>query len=107
MTDDHLRALVREAVARHVGRAVAGAHGDVPYAPAPSRPVAEPAVAVAVSVHVHAHPSHARYGALSSGDDTGQGPGPSGIDPGRGAGPCLIEPAVPCNHCGYCQSHGH
>jgi hypothetical protein len=22
-------------------------------------------------------------------------------------GPCLIEPAVPCNHCGYCQTHGH
>ncbi len=22
-------------------------------------------------------------------------------------GPCLIEPAVPCNHCGYCESHGH
>jgi hypothetical protein len=22
-------------------------------------------------------------------------------------GPCLIEPAVPCTHCGYCQSHGH
>jgi len=22
-------------------------------------------------------------------------------------GPCLIEPAVQCNHCGYCQSHGH
>jgi hypothetical protein len=22
-------------------------------------------------------------------------------------GPCLIEPSVPCNHCGYCQSHGH
>ena len=21
-------------------------------------------------------------------------------------GPCLIEPGVPCNHCGYCQSHG-
>lgn len=20
---------------------------------------------------------------------------------------CLIEPAVPCNHCGYCKSHGH
>lgn len=20
---------------------------------------------------------------------------------------CLIEPTVPCNHCGYCQSHGH
>lgn len=22
-------------------------------------------------------------------------------------GPCLIEPTVRCNHCGYCQSHGH
>lgn len=22
-------------------------------------------------------------------------------------GPCLIEPGVMCNHCGYCQSHGH
>ena len=22
-------------------------------------------------------------------------------------GACLIEPAVSCNHCGYCQSHGH
>ena len=22
-------------------------------------------------------------------------------------GPCIIEPGVHCNHCGYCQSHGH
>jgi hypothetical protein len=22
-------------------------------------------------------------------------------------GPCVIEPGVPCNHCGYCLSHGH
>lgn len=36
-----------------------------------------------------AHPSHFRYSLPESG------------------GPCLIEPAVPCNHCGYCQSHGH
>lgn len=20
---------------------------------------------------------------------------------------CIIEPAVRCNHCGYCQCHGH
>ena len=26
--------------------------------------------------------------------------------PGSGEA-CLIEPAVTCNHCGYCQSHGH
>ncbi len=24
-----------------------------------------------------------------------------------GGGACLIEPAVPCTHCGYCQSYGH
>jgi hypothetical protein len=38
------------------------------------------------------HPSHARFRLLSGGD----------LD-----GPCLIEPSVSCNHCGYCQSHGH
>jgi hypothetical protein len=36
-----------------------------------------------------AHPSHYRYGLPES------------------DGPCLIEPTVACNHCGYCQSHGH
>ena len=35
------------------------------------------------------HASHYRYSLPDSG------------------GPCLIEPSVPCNHCGYCQSHGH
>jgi hypothetical protein len=35
------------------------------------------------------HPSHYQY-ALTPSD-----------------GPCLIEPGVACNHCGYCQSHGH
>jgi hypothetical protein len=35
------------------------------------------------------HASHYRYSLEGSG------------------GACLIEPAVPCTHCGYCQSHGH
>ena len=35
------------------------------------------------------HASHFRYALPDSG------------------GACLIEPTVPCNHCGYCQSHGH
>ena len=35
------------------------------------------------------HASHFRYSLPDSG------------------GPCLIEPSVQCNHCGYCQSHGH
>ena len=36
------------------------------------------------------HVSHGLYLTLPSGGDA-----------------CLIEPAVPCNHCGFCQSHGH
>ena len=36
------------------------------------------------------HSSHHRYTTLPS-----------------SGGPCLIEPGVACNHCGYCQSHGH
>ena len=73
MTDDQLRALVREAVARHLGHA-------------------EPHAAGAPMMLLRQHASHYRY-ALASGDDAD--------------GPCLIEPAVRCNHCGYCQSHGH
>ena len=36
------------------------------------------------------HPSQYRYQQLPESD-----------------GPCIIEPGVACNHCGYCQSHGH
>lgn len=35
------------------------------------------------------HPSHYQYALQPS------------------EGPCIIEPDVQCNHCGYCQSHGH
>jgi len=40
-----------------------------------------------MSVSLHA--SHYRYGLPPS------------------DGPCVIEPRVGCNHCGYCESHGH
>lgn len=72
MDEDALRALIREAVARHVGGA--------PEPPAP--PFTTP-------ISFVVHPSQYRY-QLPESD-----------------GPCLIEPAVACNHCGYCQSHGH
>lgn len=36
-----------------------------------------------------AHPSHYTYNLPQS------------------DGPCFIEPGVQCNHCGYCQTHGH
>lgn len=80
MRDDELRALVREAVARHLGRAGEPA----PPASAPSAPLAPPPW--------RTHPSFGRF-LLASGTDQD--------------GPCLIEPGVRCNHCGYCQSFGH
>lgn len=42
-----------------------------------------------VPVTFLSHASHYRYGLPAS------------------EGPCLIEPGVSCNHCGYCESHGH
>ncbi|HTM26857.1 MAG TPA: hypothetical protein VL225_16785 [Vicinamibacterales bacterium] len=48
----------------------------------------EPAVP-APPLHLSSHPSHYQY-TLPPSD-----------------GPCFIEPGVRCNHCGYCQSHGH
>ena len=76
MTEDDLRALVRDAVARHLA-----AGGDAAHAHAPGAGVPAPGV----------HPSFGRY-LLPR-------------DPGDG-GACLIEPSVKCNHCGFCQSHG-
>ena len=70
MKDDALRALVRQAVARHLEG------GD------PLRSDEQP-------LAFAAHASHFRYLLPPSG------------------GPCLIEPDVRCNHCGYCESHGH
>ena len=81
MTDDQLRALVRDAVARHLGLTPSA---DAPaFGPGPA------------AVPLRMHPSHYRYASLQRGTE------------GETSGPCIIEPAVTCNHCGYCQSHGH
>ncbi len=77
MTDDELRTLVREAIARHLG-------GDPARSTAAGTPVPAPLW--------RAHPSFGKF-LLPRGDDEG--------------GPCLIEPTVHCNHCGFCQSYGH
>jgi hypothetical protein len=77
MTEDDLRALVRQAVARHLTAAGMGSAPAAPSEPGPPAP--------------GVHPSFGRY-LLPR-------------EPGDG-GACLIEPAVKCNHCGFCQSHG-
>jgi hypothetical protein len=89
MTDAELRAIVRDAVARHLGARAAA----VPLAVSspPVVMVATPGsnVSVSPSTSWTLHPSHYRY-TLAAPDGT-----------------CVIEPAVSCDHCGYCKSHGH
>jgi hypothetical protein len=88
MTDEELRSLVRDAVARHLaGRGVESSPRPTAH-PNPLHSLGQERAASGERESVAFH----RY-ALPRGDD--------------GDGSCLIEPAVRCNHCGYCQSHGY
>jgi hypothetical protein len=78
MTDQELRALVRDAIAKS-GIGPAGRSG------AAVRGVAEPPPTVT------GHSSHGLFM----------------LPPADPEGRCVIEPAVQCNHCGYCKSYGH
>ena len=85
MNEDALRALVRETLARldsPSGERTSGGF-RVESESTPRQP--DPGTLLSFT----SHPSHYQY-ALPPSD-----------------GPCIIEPAVQCNHCGYCQSHGH
>jgi hypothetical protein len=82
MTEQELRALIRDAIAK-VGAASPGAAHAVPYAAASAARRFSPA-----GVN---HSSHAMF-TLAPGDPDGR---------------CMIEPGVACNHCGYCKSYGH
>ena len=77
MTDDEIRSLIRVAVQKHLGPAEPGGAPLNAPAVAPQPPV--------LSI------SFGRYALPRAEDDT----------------MCIIEPAVKCNHCGYCQCHGH
>jgi len=80
VTDDELRALVRQAVQRHLGaRASEAAPPAMPILTEPSS-----------DQGWRHHASHVQYLTLVNIGDA-----------------CLIEPSVECNHCGYCKSHGH
>ena len=80
MNEEQLRALVREAIAKHVG----------PSPSAESSHLVGPAVPSSVRSS-GGHPSHGLF-VLPAADDNGA---------------CLIEPSVSCNHCGNCKSMGH
>ena len=81
MNDDEVRALVREAIQRHLGTSTSG--------PTSLTRSAESSVEAGSSQPVML--SFSRYKVQRVSDD----------------GMCLIEPAVRCNHCGYCECHGH
>ncbi len=71
--------MIREAVRKALAAREAGAEPASPDGPGIL--AAQPALD---------HPSHSLYVTLVNVGDA-----------------CLIEPAVPCNHCGYCRTHGH
>jgi hypothetical protein len=77
MDEQQLRALVREAIARHLGPSSAA-----PLTPAPL-PVASAAAAAPIAV--------ARFHVARA---------PGEVE-------CVFEPAVTCNHCGHCLCFGH
>ena len=78
MNDDDIRALIRTAIAKHLGAPSAPEAGSG-FSRTESRTESPTSI------------SFARYVLPRAEDDT----------------LCLIEPAVRCNHCGYCQCHGH
>jgi hypothetical protein len=82
MTELELRALVRDAIARHTGASPSAGPSDFRGLGPPDPRAFQPS---------H-HASHTLFMV------------PTGADAG---GPCVIEPTVPCNHCGYCRSYGH
>ena len=82
MTEQELRALVRDAIAK-AGVGAPPTHGGG---------VRHPGGAEARPYGVAAgHSSHALFT----------------LPPGDPEGRCMIEPGVACNHCGYCKSYGH
>lgn len=78
MDEQQVRALVRQAIGKHLrpaGAPVGSAPGPTPGPPA----------AAGAGI------SHARFH----------------LERPAGEVECLIEPTVTCNHCGYCQCYGH
>jgi hypothetical protein len=80
MTEQELRALVRDAVARHLGTGTAGTAGTTGTTGTTGTAGTRGAV----------HPSHAIYLSVVNTSDA-----------------CVIEPGVECNHCNYCRSHSY
>ena len=89
MNEQDVRALVREAIERHLGRperAAKAEHYD-------QRVLDAVPLVHSGGVQAGHHASHILLKVVPGSD----------VDDGM----CVIEPRVRCNHCGFCQSHGH
>jgi len=84
VTEDELRALVRDAIASH--------RQLEPQNPPVSAGEKGTGILFQPVDTWRAHASHGQLPLARGGD---------------GDGACLIEPGVRCNHCGYCLSFGH
>jgi len=82
MDEAHVRALVREAIARH--------HGVQPRDLVPS-PGSSPGIMAISPLPAVPHVSASRFHIVRPATE---------ID-------CVIEPSVTCNHCGHCLCLGH
>jgi hypothetical protein len=85
MDEQHLRSLVREAIARHLGPSSSAPAAVAPPAPsarslAPPGMGSDPVTIAVAQFNVPRTP---------------------------GAVECVIEPTVTCNHCGHCLCYGH
>lgn len=87
MDEQQVRALVRQAIARHLGPGPGPASASPSTPLPPPRPGGLPASPGALALDV----SHARFHLVRA----------------AGEVECLIEPAVACTHCGFCQTYGH
>ena len=92
ISDQELRALVREAIVQHGRTARAAPDPARPDVPGVSGTPGIPGVLGTLGIFDAMHASHARLPLAGGSADDGL---------------CLIEPAVRCTHCGYCQSFGH
>jgi hypothetical protein len=105
MNEQDVRALVREAIERHLGRPDS-ATKVAPYGIEQGNRI-EPDYRIEPRPDVHEAPDTRRARLQSSYSHPSHilltVPPGSEVDEGM----CVIEPQVRCTHCGFCQSYGH
>lgn len=99
MTEDQVRALVREALARHLGTSPTDGSA---IRPAPRLSHDGPRHALGAEALAEAAPHDQRRPAVHIAHGRFVFLAPAEPD-----APCIVEPQVKCHHCGFCQSYGH